>query len=61
VSLTRYRDVGFEVLRVVTMKITVFGDMTPCSPVDFSCVSEECATSSFWIEGSDCHGKKWFL
>jgi hypothetical protein len=33
--------VGFEVLTEVTMKSTVFWDMTPCSQKKFTDVSEE--------------------
>jgi hypothetical protein len=43
-------SVRFEVLMAVTLKSTVFWDVTPCSLVKFSDVTEERIASKFRVE-----------
>jgi hypothetical protein len=33
-----YRYAGFEVLRAEVLKITIFWDITPCSPLKVTCI-----------------------
>jgi hypothetical protein len=47
ISEKRIIKFGFEVLRAVTMKSTVFWDTKPCSLITFTDVSEECTASIF--------------
>jgi hypothetical protein len=43
------KNVRFEVLTVMTMKITIL-DVLPCIPVEIIYVSEECTASIFRVE-----------
>jgi hypothetical protein len=44
------QQVGFEVLTAVVMKSSTFWDITQCSPLKFTVVSEEHVASLFRVE-----------
>jgi hypothetical protein len=48
--LARSLDAGFEVLTAFVVKSYIFWDITPCSPLKTTEVSEEHAASNFRIE-----------